>query len=641
MASRNDCPPRDNLRPIQDPDFVFSVCLPLAIPFLPVPLEFTLIIPPLAAFLVTLMLTPVVKWASRRFSLIDHQLAETWHTIPTPHFGGIAMSTGILVSMALAGIHVYLILGTLLIFTVGLLDDFFSLPPSVRVVVELVGALLVLVGGMDYIDPFSANGLLALVWIVLVSNAINLIDGADGVAGSVVGAATLIGGLFLASIGEVQLATMMFTLTAVCVAFLFFNWPPASIFMGDSGSLVLGYLLALFSLETGHLISGDSIGLQYAVAFAFVAVPFLDASFVAMIRILVGRNPAKGGTHHIHHRIRMLGFSSRQTASVLAILAGLFVCSIFLVTREQALFLVLVLFGLTALLLFEVLLVHHTGFLPSKDGETVERQYLLRLGSLIKGFSPLPKVIADSAVVTMGVITASALTETGPTSISGDFQMVGLFVVVKLIIFWIFRLYRLQWLTNAGTPDLLRSIGAMMVGSAVLAVLAVYLPSLNVGSRLIAVDFMATSMGIIGLRVGYRAFRSVMGTQQRGGRRALIYGAGQGGGFAVREMRLNPKHKMYPIGFLDDDPIKLRSRNYGLTVLGSAMDVENVVKRVGAEQIVISTDKIEPERLQLIMDAAERMDIPCTLMQFSFDSVFSLKPNPVEEEEWLQASEGT
>ena len=160
-------------------------------------------IPPLAALAITLALTPVVKILARRFSLIAAPADDRWHETPTPHYGGIAMSSGILVAFVLAGVNSLLIAGTGLIFLVGLVDDFFHLKPTVRIVFEIGAAGLALAGGIDGIVPLSVAGCVALLWIVLVSNAVNLIDGADGVSSSVVGAVSLIGGLFLLSTGEI------------------------------------------------------------------------------------------------------------------------------------------------------------------------------------------------------------------------------------------------------------------------------------------------------------------------------------------------------------------------------------------------------------------------------------------------------
>lgn len=533
------------------------------------------------------------------------------------------MSTGILVAMWLAGVNALLLAGTGLIFLVGLLDDFLHLKPYVRIVFEIAAAGLALSGGIDGINPVSVAGGVALIWIVLVSNAVNLIDGADGVASSVVGAVTFIGGLFLASVGDFYMATLLWSLTAVCVGFLVFNWPPASIFMGDSGSLVLGYLLAVFALEVGYIAGPSFPGLPYVVAFSFVAVPFLDASFVAMIRILVGQNPAKGGTHHIHHRIRLAGFSAPQTASILGVLAGVIASSIFLATLQPALFVTLLPFGLVSLLLFEVLLVHHTGFLPSKSGETVERKYLQRLGRWARRVSPFPKVFADVSTVIAAALLAAVLTHSGPLSAVSVVQMLVVFAIIKLVTMWAFGLYKQQWLTSTGTPELLRTLASIMAASVLLAVIATFISTWNVGSRLILVDFMAASIGLIGLRIGYRAFRSVLGIQQRKGTRVLLYGAGVGGEFAVREMRLNESHSM--------NPMKHGARNYGLKVWGGFQHLTEAIRKTNAEQVVITTVKIPNDRALVICRACRELDIPCSRMSFSFSEQLS-SGQPVEEE---------
>jgi len=530
---------------------------------------------------------------------------------------------GLLCAALLAGVHGYVILGVAAIFLLGIMDDAFQLSAIIRVIVEIGAAFLVLSSGMGGVELWTPGFYVAMLWVVLVSNAVNLIDGADGVAASVVGTTTLLGGLFLLFNGNTDLAILSFSIAAVCVGFLVYNWPPASIFMGDGGSLVLGYLLAIVALEAGDIAGSGSILVQYGVAFAFVAVPFVDASFVAMVRILVGQNPAKGGTHHIHHRLRLSGFSAPQTATLLAMLAAIATSSILLAVAHPTLFGLLLAFGATALILLEALLVHHTGFLPSKDGETAERRHLLRAGRLFKRLSPAPKVVADTVVVATSAAVAGVLTGTGPLTAWGIVLVSVLFAAVKVCVMWVFGLYRHRWLTSAGTPDLLRALASIVTSSAILAVVAIVEPALGVGARFIVVDFMAATLGLIGLRIGYRAFRSVLGIQQRSGTRVLLYGAGQGGAFAVREMRLNPDRGMNAVGFLDDDPAKKNAKTYGLTVFGDLQDLSTAVRKTRAEQVVICSSKMTSEQATAVLIACQALGVPCTRMTFEFDSSVS------------------
>ena len=146
----------------------------------------------------------------------------------------------------------------------------------------------------------------------------------------------------------------------------------------------------------------------------------------------------------------------------------------------------------------------------------------------------------------------------------------------------------------------------------------------------VIVDFMAASIGLVGLRIGYRAFRSVLGIQQRRGTRVLLYGAGQGGEFAVREMRMNPAHRMNPVGFLDDDPVKKDSRNYGLRIWGGFVALEQAIRSTRAEQVVICSSKIPEDRAIVISRTCQALGIPCSRMRFSFDEQLG---NPPEKQE--------
>ena len=579
----------------------------------------SVIIPPLAAFVVTLLATPVVRMASRRWGFVANPAGDRWHVAPTPLHGGIAISLGLLVAALLAGVHVYLILGIGLVFLLGLTDDLFHLSPLLRVMVEFAAALLVISSGLGGVELWSPACIVAIVWIVLVSNAINLIDGADGVAASVVAATATVGGVFLLASGSVELAVLSISLAAVSFGFLTFNWPPATIFMGDSGSLVLGYLLAIIALEAGFIASGDQFILTYAVAFAFVAVPFLDATFVALVRIVLGQNPARGGTHHIHHRLRLAGLSARQTATTLGMLAAVSVSTIVLSLSQPTLFGMMLLFGATFLLLLEALLVHQTGFLPSKSGETAERRAMSRLYGWMRRISPAPKVAADAVVIATAASVAGALTQSGPATAGGAALLLAIFVTVKVAILWGMRLYRQQWLMSAGTPDLIRVLAAIVLGSVVTALIMTLVTSLNVGARFIAADFLAATLGLLGLRIGFRMFHSLIGVQRRSGTRVLIYGAGQAGAFAARELRQNADRRLKPVGFLDDDPAKEGSKLYGLSIFGDLSNLERAAKLTLAEQVILSSSKIPYERSRQIMLACRALGLRCSRMTFEFN----------------------
>ncbi len=577
------------------------------------------IVAPLAAFAVTLALLPVTIRICHVRGWLANPKQDRWHDTPTALFGGIALFAGVIVAMAISAQSLPavwpLAAGAALMAMTGMADDVWRLPPWLRITIELAAAVLVVRAGLGFENAGLLGHAISVIWIVLAVNAVNLIDGADGVAASVVGVAALVAGLSLTG----PLASVAFALAAACGAFLLFNRPPASIFMGDAGSLTIGYVLAVLAMQVGTGISETNTLLQMAVAFIFVSVPFMDAVFVALVRILVGVNPAKGGTHHIHHRLRMAGLSANHTVGLLAFIALTFTCTAALAERQPTLFGMLILFGIVTMLLLEVLLVHETGYLPGRDGEGADRRYLKRAAELVRRISPWPKVAADAVVVgttflVAGILVSQVESLAATTLVTGF----ALAVIIKLGVMAAFRLYAYRWLASTGTPDLIRLLAAIVASSAVLALGVALTGYDGVGARWIIVDFMASAIALVGMRLGYRAFRSIVALQRRAGQKVLLYGAGQSGTFAIREMRLNPKRAMNPVGFIDDDAAKHGAKVYGITVLGGFSAIAHAIKSTGATQLVLCSSKIPESQWRRAQAVCKQEGITCARMTFDF-----------------------
>jgi UDP-GlcNAc:undecaprenyl-phosphate GlcNAc-1-phosphate transferase len=280
-----------------------------------------------------LAIRPVKKLAEYA-GAIDQPGRRKIHTVATPKLGGLAILAGILLALGIISFFyesvfsrnvLVILVGAVLASGLGLLDDIYSLQPPVKLLGQLLIAVIVVAGGIEISflkPPFSPHiielgffaKIISLVWILIVMNIINLIDGLDGLAGGIVliSAASL----FIISLLTQQLH-VIYLLIAICGAvlgFLRFNFPPASIFMGDTGSLLLGYLLAVCSIE-GVLKSATLIAL--AVPAISLLIPLLDM-FLAIFR------RARSGVHifhadkgHIHHRL--LHYNHSQKEAVLLI----------------------------------------------------------------------------------------------------------------------------------------------------------------------------------------------------------------------------------------------------------------------------------------------------------------------------------
>ena len=273
------------------------------------------------AFLVAVALTPVVQWGTRKTGWVARPEAEKWHTSPTALLGGIAMfAAGGVVLAGGVGAEAFpapVWAGAALLFVAGVVDDMRGLGPWAKLLVQLGSAVLALSGGLLFAPaaPLWVSLPLTLVWLLGLPNALNLLDAMDGVAASVAVLAAVFFGGVAGLQGLLAQATVAAATAGAAAGFLVFTAPPARIFMGDCGSLVLGYMLAVLGLG----VQGGGGGAPALVPVLILAVPIFDTTFVSVTRTQRGESVANGGTDHTMHRLARLQWSERQ---VLALLCG-------------------------------------------------------------------------------------------------------------------------------------------------------------------------------------------------------------------------------------------------------------------------------------------------------------------------------
>jgi len=287
----------------------------------------------IAAVLV-LVLTPLVgRLAPLIGGLDDKADRPRVHRGAIPRIGGLAIVAGILIPTAilidLRGPYLGIFLGTLLVAALGLFDDLHDVTPSRKLAAVTVIALIPVVGFGVTFDRLTIPGVgdfdigwlavpLSVLWIALLANLVNLIDGMDSLAAGIVAIAAGAFAILSASFGRTDAAVLSAIVCGSTLAFLFHNYHPAKIFMGDSGALALGFLLATLSLD-GVLKTAAAITL--VAPLLVLAVPILDTSFVVLKRLKYRRPPWRADHNHFYHRFMRIGFSQRRTAAYLHVWA--------------------------------------------------------------------------------------------------------------------------------------------------------------------------------------------------------------------------------------------------------------------------------------------------------------------------------
>ena len=294
------------------------------------------------ALIVSLAITPFVKKFAHRVGAIDvPKDARRVHKHPIPRLGGLAIFVGFLISILfLAEIDRQvqgILLGAVVVVIVGVIDDIMPLPALVKFFVQIVAALIAVFHGVVieiFSNPnvFSAEHYvylgalsipLTVFWIVAITNSVNLIDGLDGLAVGVSTISSIVMLVIALMVADTNVAVIMAALAGACLGFMPYNFNPAKIFMGDTGALLLGYVLATVSII--GLFKFYAV-VSFAVPFLVLALPLFDTSFAFLRRLVKGQNPMSPDRGHFHHRLLDMGLSQKQAVFVLyavSVLLGL------------------------------------------------------------------------------------------------------------------------------------------------------------------------------------------------------------------------------------------------------------------------------------------------------------------------------
>ena len=284
--------------------------------------------PALLALLVTAALTPLMTWLARRIGMVSAPSKDRWHSRPTALLGGVGIFVTV-VPMVLLIVHVppafsrAILPAGALLFLMGLIDDFASLRPMEKLVVQVIAAGIVIQAGLllQWTSSLVLNSLITMFWLVGITNAMNMLDNMDGLAAGVAAIASAFLALNFFSLGQIAEGTTIAVLAASLVGFLLYNSQPASVFMGDCGSMFIGFFLGSTALLTTTSGPTRSILPVIAVPVLTLLIPIFDTAFVTLMRKMSGRSASQGGRDHTSHRLVALGFSERRAVWVLYALA--------------------------------------------------------------------------------------------------------------------------------------------------------------------------------------------------------------------------------------------------------------------------------------------------------------------------------
>jgi UDP-GlcNAc:undecaprenyl-phosphate GlcNAc-1-phosphate transferase len=273
--------------------------------------------------------TPVARQVAGRWGFVDRPGARKVHAIATPRLGGVAIYLAFIVALLAFGRLFYvrqlagIFLGATLVSGLGLWDDRRSLGPWTKLLGQVAGAGILIVSGVEVqaMHQPVLNGLVTLVWVVGITNAMNLLDNMDGLSAGIAATAATFFLLLAAMSGQYLVGILAAGLLGACLGFLIYNVNPASIFMGDSGSLFLGFMLAAVGIKLRFPDNVDFV--TWMVPVLVLGVPIFDTTLVTISRLRRGLNPlTTPGKDHTSHRLVALGYTQREAVLILCLVAG-------------------------------------------------------------------------------------------------------------------------------------------------------------------------------------------------------------------------------------------------------------------------------------------------------------------------------
>jgi UDP-GlcNAc:undecaprenyl-phosphate GlcNAc-1-phosphate transferase len=566
------------------------------------------IIPPfLLALASALVLVPVCRTLAVRFGFVATPREDRWHKRPIALLGGVAIAAS-LVAVYGSVVQLRVLLAAVaLMFTMGLADDLWSLKPATKLVIEIGVASMFLFFGyrLNWTHGITLDSMLTLFWIVGLTNAFNLLDNMDGLCAGVAfiaGAAFLVGALPV-GVGSPAFFDVRYLagLLGALLGFLVYNVHPATIFMGDSGSLVIGVSLAGLTLTLGsEMASRQSVLSVIAVPVLVLLIPIFDTTLVTVSRILSGRPTSVGGRDHSSHRLVAIGLSERSAVMLIWLLAAIGGAIGLAVSRAESWWSIVAVLFLLAMTIFAIYLSGIRVY-ESSDAAALERGGLTPIVVDFVYKRRVAEVLLDFMLVIVSYYSAYRL-KYEMVEFASNFpyflQSLPLVLTLQLAAFFVVGVYRGVW-RHFGSSDAVTIVEGAVAGTVLSDVVIRYFYRLDRFSHTVfVIDGLVLVLMIIASRTSFRVIADALQRRRQAGRRLVIYGAGDGGAMAVRELLNAPDRDVRIMGFIDDDPRKQRTWVRGYPVVGAFEALPGMILAGSVDAIVLSMRNMDELRLR-------------------------------------------
>jgi UDP-GlcNAc:undecaprenyl-phosphate GlcNAc-1-phosphate transferase len=583
------------------------------------------------AFALAVALTPIVRAVARRLGMVAKPKSDRWHKQPTAMLGGVAIWVAVVLSYLIfipkTPIGWRIILASTFLFLVGLVDDLIHTKPYQKLIGQIMGSAFIIYYGLTlpWTPSSPVNMALAIFWLIGITNALNLLDNMDGLAAGISVIASCFLGLSFLNTGQQTEALMVLAFAGALLGFLIYNSNPASIFMGDCGSLFIGFFLASTALVNVSGGRSRSFLPVLVVPILVLFIPIFDTTFVTVIRKISGRAASQGGRDHTSHRLVALGMSERHAVWMLYGFAALSGVLALLVQRMKLDVSLAAIAGFTILLTLVGVYLAGVKVYDQPDDISLRDKspysFLIDFSYKRRIF----EVLLDVVLIILSYWSAYAI-QFGALSESTAWKLflrtLPVLVFVKMATFLVMGVYRGLW-RYTSIDDLIVFVKAVVLSSIASVIGVLFAFRFEGFSRTVfLLDGLLMFMFLAGSRLAFRLFRQLLPAQNgKDGIRVLIYGAGDGGELLLREILNNRELKYSPIGFLDDDPAKSGKVIHGLRVLAANGDLTELCKKHQVDELLISSSKMPEDRVQEIVARCNEKDITVRRMRITIEEL--------------------
>jgi UDP-GlcNAc:undecaprenyl-phosphate GlcNAc-1-phosphate transferase len=618
-----------------------------------------MIIPLIVAFVssisLSLVFTPWVIKLAKRVGAMDKPNERKVHSTPTPRLGGVAifmsvfmsliaifvLDRGLIINTWIASKEGMFLFGSLaLVLALGIWDDIRSLRPAQKFLGQLLLGVLMYFAGFSVTKVSSVFGVgflnvglldfpITILWIVGVTNAINLIDGLDGLAAGV----ALIASMTMLPIalmqGDIGSAILIFLLAGSLLGFLRYNFNPAKIFLGDSGSLFLGFMLAVLSVKSSTKIT---TGFALLLPILALGLPIMD-TLLSMIRRVLRTAPAissdgknnisKFGSmfqpdrSHIHHKLISEGLSHRNAVLVLYLVScglGLAAFAITIVTNFVASLILLavgvaLMMGIRRLQYKEMAVLQNGTLLPLYDRPIMNRESFQIFFDL--GFILISYILASIMVDKVNMVDPLG---------REFFKRISIIATVQLAVFIFSGQYKrtYQFFGIGDALTLIRTLVLAVVATGLAEV--IFLRPFTQANFVVLVldNFLLASM-VLGMRVSFRALQYISRRYPVKGKRVIIYGADVNGSLMLERMLESNIDSWIPVGFIDDNPAMEGKYVNGYPVLGGHWKLSKLIREKQINEIVICSETIQPEAMKRVRKLAKENKVDLKKLRILYE----------------------